>query len=275
EPKDSSRTDASPESTPVAAPERRIEPQAPPRTRIVSIAVIGALALTAIVFRNPLVAWFTGSSTAGSTSQAAHVSTGRLTPLGGESQAAAGAAGSPSDVSYYTCSMHPAVHAHEPGKCPICSMDLTPVTREQEQAGVIHIEDSRRALLGIRTARVAHAPIDLTITAKGRLVVDETRLHEVTLKVGGYISDLHLNATGQSVTRGATLFTLYSPELYAAEQEYLIARQNQDAMHINGDATHSERLVRAAETKLRLWGISDDQLAALAKGGEPIERVPF
>jgi Cu(I)/Ag(I) efflux system membrane fusion protein len=77
------------------------------------------------------------------------------------------------------------------------------------------------------------------------------------------------------VTRGDTLFTLYSPELYAAEQEYLIARQNQDAMHMSGDTTHSERLVRAAETKLRLWGISDDQLAALAKGGEPIERVPF
>jgi Cu(I)/Ag(I) efflux system membrane fusion protein len=92
-------------------------------------------------------------------------------------------------------------------------MDLTPVTREEEHAGVIHIEEDRRELLGIRTAKVARAPIDLDITAKGRLTVDETRLHEITLKVGGYVSELRVNATGQSVTRGDTLFTLYSPEL--------------------------------------------------------------
>jgi RND family efflux transporter MFP subunit len=200
-----------------------------------------------------------------------------LTVLGGESGSAqpATGAGSGSDIAYYTCSMHPAVHSPGPGKCPICSMDLTPVTREEEQAGVIHIEDNRRALLGIRTAKVVRAPIDLDITAKGRLAVDETKLHDVTLKIGGYITDLRVNATGQSVARGATLFTLYSPELYAAEQEYLIATQNRDAMRMTGDASHSERLARATETKLRLWGLGDDQLAALAKRGEPIERVPF
>ncbi|HEX2692175.1 MAG TPA: efflux RND transporter periplasmic adaptor subunit [Kofleriaceae bacterium] len=385
---DSSPSSASPGPAPVAAPKQRIDPHEPRRTRIVSVAAIGALIVTAIVFRKPLMAWFTGSSIGGSTSEAVHVSAGGvsidaaldpdppresgnhahivvrdaqgkpvtgakvrleydmpamgamqamhgggdttedgegrytvafdlgmggswtitirvttpsvsaiarytlrvgsagLTPLGGESQGVAGATGSgsmgamdmgsnPSDVSYYTCSMHPSVHSHEPGKCPICSMDLTPVTRQEEQAGVIHIEDSRRLLLGIRTTKALRAPIDLTITAKGRLAVDETRLYEITLKIGGYISDLRVNATGQSVNRGDTLFTLYSPELYAAEQEYLIARQNQDAMRVSGDTAHSERLVRAAETKLRLWGLSDDQLAALAKSGEPIERVPF
>ncbi|HEX7841035.1 MAG TPA: efflux RND transporter periplasmic adaptor subunit [Kofleriaceae bacterium] len=355
------------------------------RTRIVSAAMAGALLLVALVFRKPLVAWFTGSSMGGSTSEAAHVTAGGLsidtaiqpdpprengnrahvlvrdaqgnpvtgaqvrleydmpamgamqamhggidakedgdgrytvsfdlgmggswtisihvktssaaatarytlrvgssglTVLGGEAEGSAGSRGSGSPgamtmgsgVSYYTCSMHPAVHSHEPGKCPICSMDLTPVTREEEQAGVIHIEDSRRALLGIRTTKVVRAPLDLDITAKGRVAVDETRLHEITLKLGGYISDLRVNAPGQAVSRGDTLFTLYSPELYAAEQEYLIASQNHDAMRVNGDASHTERLVHAAETKLRLWGMADDQIAALAKRGEPIERVPF
>jgi Cu(I)/Ag(I) efflux system membrane fusion protein len=187
-----------------------------------------------------------------------------LTVLGGESQAA-----------YYTCSMHPTVRSPGPGKCPICSMDLTPVTREEEQAGVIHIAQDRRALLGIRTTKVARVPLDLDITAKGRLAVDETRLHDVTLKVGGYVSELRVNATGLSVARGQTLFTLYSPELYAAEQEYLIATQNRDTMRMSGDASHSERLARAAETKLRLWGLGDDQLAMIARRGEPIERVPF
>ena len=346
----------------------------PRRTRIVSIAAIGMLIVAAIVFRHSLVAWFTGSSSSGSSSQAAHVATGDLsidtslepdpprengnrahvfvrdaqgkpvtgakvrleydmpamgamhamhggvdagedgggrytapfdlgmggswtiaiqvkapsaaatarytlrvgssglTALGGE---AVGGAGSGSDIAYYTCSMHPAVRSPTPGKCPICSMDLTPVTREEEHAGVIHVEENRRALLGIRTTKVTQQSIDLDITAKGRLAVDETRLHDVTLKVGGYVSDLRVNATGQTVARGESLFTLYSPELYAAEQEYLIATQNRDPMRAASDASHSERLARAAETKLRLWGIGDDQLAALAKRGEPIERVPF
>ena len=252
-----------PEPAPAPAPGRELDVRDARRTRVAWIAAIAALIIAAVVFRSPLVAWFTGAP--------------EPAPVGGDTQGAApaGATGHGSDVSYYTCSMHPTVRSHRPGKCPICSMELTPVTRDEEQAGVIHIEASRRALLGIRTTRVTRTPIDLTITAKGRLALDETRLHEVTLKVGGYISDLRVNATGQSVSRGDTLFSLYSPELYAAQQEYLIARQSQEAMHVTGDATRGDRLVRAAETKLRLWGISDDQLAALAASGEPIERVPF
>jgi multidrug efflux pump subunit AcrA (membrane-fusion protein) len=189
-----------------------------------------------------------------------------LTSLGDESNGGAvdSGSGAGNDVAYYTCSMHPHIHTDTPGTCPICSMTLTPVTREQEQAGVIHIDPKRRALLGIRTAKVVTAPIDQEIIAKGRLAVDETRLHEVTLKLNGYISDLEINTTGQSVQKGDTLFTLYSPELYAAEQEYLIARQN-----------HGDALVHASETKLRLWGLGDVQLRAIADKGEAIERIPF
>jgi multidrug efflux pump subunit AcrA (membrane-fusion protein) len=203
-----------------------------------------------------------------------------LTPLGGESEGApsgsataAGSAGS--DIAHYTCSMHPHVRSEVPGKCPICSMDLTPVTQAQQHAGVIHIDEHRRALLGIRTTKVARAPIDLEIAAKGRLAIDETRLHEITLKVGGYISDLKVNATGQAVHQGDTLFTLYSPELYAAEQEYLIARTNEDVLRGAGDPAHKDVLSHAAETKLRLWGFGDDLLRTLATTKEPIERVPF
>ena len=152
------------------------------------------------------------------------------------------------------------------------AMGLTALGGESDgsesPAGVIHIDPQRRAVLGIRTTKVVTAPIDQEIIAKGRLAVDETRLHEVTLKLNGYISDLKINTTGQSVQKGDTLFTLYSPELYAAEQEYLIARQNHDAAH--GDV-----LVHAAETKLKLWGLGDDQLRAIADKGEAIERIPF
>jgi len=230
------------------------------RTRIVTAVVVGLLIIIAISFHRRLFEWFTGSSAGGSTSATAHV---------------AARAGSGSDVAYYTCSMHPHVHADVPGKCPICSMELTPVTTEAQQGGVIHIEDNRRSMLGIRTTKVVRAPIDLEITANGRVAIDETRLHEITLKIGGYISDLKINATGQTVHKGDTLFTLYSPELYAAEQEYLIARRSGDVMSGTGDSGHGNALLHAAETKLRLWGFGDDQLRAIAATNEPLERVPF
>jgi membrane fusion protein, copper/silver efflux system len=233
---------------------RRTSPETR-RTRIVTAVVVGVLIVVAISFHQRLLGWFTGSSSGGAIPG--------VSRRGGESELAPASAGR--DVAYYTCSMHPHVHSRVPGKCPICSMNLTPVTNEEQQGGVIHIEEGRRSMLGIRTTKVVRAPIDLEIAAKGRLAVDETRLHEITLKIGGYISDL----------KGDTLFTLYSPELYAAEQEYLIARQNGDLMHGTGDSAHGGLLIHAAETKLRLWGFADDQLRAIAANNEPLERVPF
>ena len=199
-----------------------------------------------------------------------------LTPLGGEgATGATGSAGSGSDILYYTCSMHPSVHANAPGTCPICGMNLTPVTRAQQQEGVITINDATRAQLGITTTKVVRKPMNLDILAKGKVTVDERREHDVTLKIGGYISDLAVNTTGQMVHKGDLLFTLYSPELYAAEQEYLIALNNRGVGQLAGESQHSQMLVDAAETKLRLWGLDDAQIRAIAKRGKPIEHIPF
>ena len=179
------------------------------------------------------------------------------------------------EVSYYTCAMHPSVRAHEEGKCPICSMDLVPVTKGEETSGIIRVDPSRRSLLGIRTGKVTRAPLDLAITAVGRVAFDETRLEDVTVKIGGYITDLRVNTTGQAVRKGETLFTLYSAELYGAQQEYLIAKQSQESAKASGMSDRVDALVRATETKLRLWGLSAAQIAAIASRGEPIENLPF
>ena len=244
---------------------------APSRRAQVLPAVLAALAmLVALGFRHALVAWFTGAS-----------------PHATGAEPAASGAGSAGDPAYFTCSMHPQVHLDHPGTCPICSMPLVPVLRGDQAAGLIRVDDRRRAQLGIRTTRVVRAPLQLEIRAEGRLVVDETRLHDVTLKIGGYISQLQVNATGQRVGKGDVLFALYSPELYAAEQDYLIARQHRDASHLAGlagltgnpavatDPAPADALAQAAETRLRLWGLGDDQLQAIAGANQPIERVPF
>ena len=217
------------------------------------------------------------TSTAGSTSAryTLRVGASGLTPLGGTGAGSGAGSGSAGDVAYYTCSMHPQVHANHPGTCPICSMPLTPVTNQEQQAGEIRVDEGRRGLLGIRTAKITKGTMNLEIRAQGKLVVDETRQHDVTLRIGGYVSKLVVSATGQRVNKGDTLFTLYSPELYAAQQEYLIARSNRDAMQAAGDSPRSDALVKASETKLKLWGLDDDQLRAIVAKNEPIERLPF
>ncbi|HEY5935419.1 MAG TPA: efflux RND transporter periplasmic adaptor subunit [Kofleriaceae bacterium] len=178
------------------------------------------------------------------------------------------------DVSFYTCSMHPSVREKQTGTCPICSMNLSQVTYDEEESGVIMVDEARRDQIGVRTAKVVRAPMTRSIRAIGRIAYDESKLEDVVLKLGGFISKLHVTQTGQPVTKGQLLFTLYSPELFAAQQEYLLAREGHTA-GVDGASGRGDYLVRAAEKKLELWGLSRAQLDALAKRGKPIEDMPF
>jgi Cu(I)/Ag(I) efflux system membrane fusion protein len=177
-----------------------------------------------------------------------------------------------SDVSYYTCSMHPSVRQPAPGKCPICGMDLVGVTHEQQESGMIFVDDARRSVVGIRTSKVARQPLRLAIRAVGRVTYDETRLQDVTLKVKGWVARLDVNATGQAVARGQRLLTLYSPELFAAQQEYLLALRHADG---SGAPDHATSLAAASAKKLHLLGLSDGQLAEIRRRGQPIEELPI
>ncbi|WP_174259197.1 efflux RND transporter periplasmic adaptor subunit [Myxococcus xanthus] len=182
------------------------------------------------------------------------------------SAAPAGAHGE-GDIAHYTCPMHPSVKQHGPGACPICGMDLTPVSRAELESGIIRVDDLRRQRIGVKTAKVAQAPMDLSLRALGRVTFDEKSLVDVTLKLDGYIHELRVNATAEPVKKGDVLFTLYSPELYAAQQEYLLARQSQSAANAS--------LVGAARKRLELWGLSAAQIERVAQRGQPVENMPF
>jgi multidrug efflux pump subunit AcrA (membrane-fusion protein) len=138
-------------------------------------------------------------------------------------------------------------------------------------AGAIHIDPARQRELGITTAPATRAPMTLDLRAVGRVTYDEGRLTDVVLKVSGYVSGLRVRAVGQPVTRGDVLLSLYSPDLYAAQQDYLVARASGDLM---GTPSRGEGLVRAAEQKLALLGMPPGQLHALAERGQPIEQLP-
>jgi Cu(I)/Ag(I) efflux system membrane fusion protein len=242
------------------------------RKRLASIALGAALAAFAVVFHRPLVVWFSGGTMARSPGTSG---------IAGES--ATTSAGSPdagamtSEIDHYTCSMHPSVKEAAPGRCPICGMDLIPVTKEQQQEGVVTIDDERRQLIGVRTEPVTLGPMHKEFRVVGNVTYDESSFVDVTLKVHGWITKLYVNQTGQKVTRGQTLLSLYSPELYNAEQDFLLAALGEATpAAASGDGPNRvESLAHAARQRMHLLGLEDGQIEALAKRGAPSERVPI
>ncbi len=252
-------------------------PPDPARRRSVLVVraglAAGALVLLFIA-RGALLAWFTigaggGPAVAGAgPGAAAHGSPPAAAP-----PAAVPAPGS--DVAYYTCSMHPSVRQNAPGKCPICDMDLIAVRRDEAQSGIVTLDDGRQQQIGLRTGVVAVRPFADRITTVGRVAYDESRLHDVSLKFAGWIGKLYVDQTGQRVRRGQTLFTLYSPELYGAEQEYLAVLASQRAARASAAPDRADYLVEASRQKLRLWDLGDDEVGRIAARGAPDREVPI
>ena len=193
----------------------------------------------------------------------------------GSTVSAPGGDASPGEIDHYTCSMHPSVKQKGPGACPLCGMALIAVTREQQEQGVVMIDEARRQLIGVRTGRVIEGPMRDTFRAVGRVAYDESGLSDVNLKVRGWITKLFVSQTGQRVTKGQTLFTMYSPELYNAEQDLVLATQGaaESATAPPEAGGRGDSLARAARQRLKLLGLDDAQIDAVAKKGAPMESV--
>jgi Cu(I)/Ag(I) efflux system membrane fusion protein len=143
-------------------------------------------------------------------------------------------------------------------------MDLVPVTKTEQAEGVVFVDEARRQLIGVRTAPVAVAPMRRALRAVGRVTYDESALTDVSPKVKGWITKLFVTTTGQRVARGQPLFTMYSPDLYAAEQDFLVAMRS-GALPVT----------KASRQRLHLLGLDDAQIDAVASAGAPGESVSF
>jgi RND family efflux transporter MFP subunit len=169
----------------------------------------------------------------------------------------------------YTCGMHPQIIQDHPGNCPICGMKLTPIRGEAAREGAtnagpptIAVDAATAQNMNLRTAIVGTGPLSKTIRTVGTIDYNETALADVTTKFKGWIENLNVDATGQLVHRGEPMFEIYSPELYSAEAEYLLAR--------NAGATNDPGAVELRETaasKLKFFDVSDAQIADLEKSG--------
>lgn len=162
----------------------------------------------------------------------------------------------------WTCSMHPNIKMDKPGKCPICAMDLIPLQKNGlEEATVnesdIQLSEEAVALADVQTIRLTKVNPEKVIRLYGKIVTDERSLQSQTAYVGGRIEGLNVEFTGETVQKGQTLATVYSPDLFTAQQELLQAAHMQQP-----------QLLQAAQEKLRLWNMTERQIEDILNSGK-------
>lgn len=168
----------------------------------------------------------------------------------------------------WTCSMHPQIKMDKPGKCPICGMDLIPL-EESGSSGKdtiidpnsIQLSEEALALANVQTSVVSSENPVKVIRLYGKIQPDEQLMQSQTATVNGRVERLWVNFTGESVKKGQTLASVYSPEVYTAQQELLETARM-------GDSQQKTYLLNAAREKLRLWNLTEQQIAAVEKSGK-------
>ena len=186
-------------------------------------------------------------------------------------------------IVFYRNPMDPKVTSHEPKKDEM-GMDYLPVYDDElsgagpsaEGLAAVNIDPARQQLIGLRTAPAERGEVGGAWRTTGRVTVDETRVHHVNLKVSGYVGHTHAGFVGQAVKQGDPLFTLYSPELLAAQDEYLLALRTREKLKANGaPGDDGQDLVDASRRKLELWDVPAAELRRMEQTGAPVKELTF
>src|SRR5213082_1345394 len=209
----------------------------------------------------------------------------------------------PSNVDYYTCTMHPSVKSQTPGKCPICSMDLVPVMKRggeeaksqaspqtqnvnsggemkdmpgmpgmktggetkgaQTSEFIVPVE--RQQQIGVTYAKVERKPLRHTIRAVGMVVPDKGRNWQFVSRVDGYVQRLDVKSPGEIVEKDAPLLSIYSPDLLTSEREFVELLRMRDQAKSKDARETPERLIQSARRRLQLWNVTPQQISELEK----------
>ncbi len=192
--------------------------------------------------------------------------------------------------------MHPTYVSNKPGDCPICGMKLVPIKDDKAASDTagghesnsvagrvgIRLSADKRQMIGLSLSKVEKR--DLTRSVRSTVVVvhDETRYARIAPRFSGWVRKLHVNFTGAPVEKGQPLFTVYSPELFSTENEYLIAWRG--LQQLKADTPAEQRnsaasLLNSARRRIELWEIGDGEIRALEQRGTPSDgmlfRAPF
>lgn len=184
-------------------------------------------------------------------------------------------------VLYYRNPMGLPDTSPAPKKDPM-GMDYIPVYEgeqddEPDSANQIKISTEKIQKLGVRTEAATLRNLDKVIRAAGRIEPDERRTYAISPKFEGYVERLHVNVTGQPVSKGQPLFEVYSPELVSAQREYAIAAQGVESLKGAEGSTQDgmRQLADSSLARLRNWDISDEQVKSLAKSGDARRTLTF
>lgn len=159
------------------------------------------------------------------------------------------------------------------GGAPMAAATPEPRPSDQAEAprALLQLSPQRLQSIGVKIGKVERKAVRDEIRTTGNVVVDETRLAYVQVRFSGYIHRVFADATYRTVRKGQPLFTIYSPDLVAAEREYLIARDSQRRMAQSTDSSviaDAASLVEAAAARLKQWAIPTREIARLASSGE-------
>ncbi len=183
------------------------------------------------------------------------------------------------EATEWTCSMHPQIRQPAPGLCPICAMDLIPVTGGGDDGlGLreLKLSSSAQKLAGIVTVAAERRFIPAEVRLSGKVDYDETRMGHIAARVPGRLDRLYVDFTGMRVSKGDHLADIYSPELIAAQEELIQALRAAEELRASGLESIREtalETVDAVREKLRLWGLKPAQIEEIETLGRPTDHL--
>ncbi len=162
------------------------------------------------------------------------------------------------DTQWYISGMHPWIIQPEPGYCPVCGMELTPLEPSM-LTGTLGLDPNMVQSIGVRVATAEYRPLERDLFSFGAISVDESRLHKLVLRSEGYIEKLAVNRSGEPVKAGQVVAEIHSPRVLNAAGE-LISLLRQSGTR--------DSLIEAARRQLRILGVHPDQIAEWETQGE-------
>ncbi len=190
----------------------------------------------------------------------------------GDGRTAAAVEPPPAAPSVWTCPMHPQVRLPSNEKCPICGMDLVPLAEEtgHDHPRRLTMSETGRALAEVRTASVERRYVAHEVRMVGKVALDESRVKSITAWIAGRLERLFVDYTGVAVKKGDHMVVLYSPDLLTAQREL---QQAAERARQRPDDRFGRVALQAAREKLRLWGLTDPQVAEIERADEPQDHV--
>jgi len=189
-------------------------------------------------------------------------------------------------VLFYRSPMDPKQTSPTPRKDEM-GMDYVPVMAEEaagaDSGGIpgfatVGLDARKRQMLGVKTAVLKRGPLSTSIRTVGRITYDERRVHHVHTRFEAYVEHIDADFTGKFVKKGEELALVYSPELYATQQEYLLAFRAAKSLRTSGVDSVSQggaQLLDAARQRLLLWQITPEDIKRIEEKGEAIRSLPI